>query len=97
MKLTTADHGAALIKKYSIMVKVLYGWHFARITRVLLGGLIIWRAVVSADWAIAIIGILLVVFAIANVGCCTTAGNTRHKGHTMPGNLAGDIEFEEVR
>lgn len=80
------------------MAKVLYGWHFARIIRVLLGGLIVWRAVVSADWAIAIIGILLVVHAVANIGCCIPDANARNNNNTtMPNNLDGDIEFEEVR
>ena len=79
------------------MAKALYGWHFARIIRVLLGGLIVWRAVVSADWAIAIIGMLLVILSVANVGCCATGGNARNNNdYIMPNNLDGDIEFEEV-
>lgn len=80
------------------MKRLLQSWHLVRIIRLVLGIIITWDAIKTGNWAIATIGILLVLATIANVGCCMTPGY--RTGKTAPvniANLAENIEYEEVR
>jgi len=78
------------------MNHVLRGWHIARILRLILGCIIVWNALATGDWGIAIIGTVLVLAAIVNVGCCGIHGTCAIKGKTSEVSVAEDIEYEEL-
>jgi len=78
------------------MRNLLQGWHFARLLRLVLGSIIIWNAVTAGDWPIAIIGTLLVLTAVGNVGCCGISRAQGNLKESVKTGLTEDIEYEEV-
>lgn len=77
-------------------IAIFSGWHFMRWLRLLVGGYAVWQSVEMSDWMLAAAGVLLLVMAVFNIGCCGAGGctiqATRSSGKTE--NKA--IEYEEV-
>lgn len=78
------------------MNQILRGWHIARMLRLILGCIIVWNALTKGDWGIAIIGIVLVLAAVGNVGCCGIHSKCAIKGKTSQVSVVEDIEYEEL-
>ncbi|HWB28841.1 MAG TPA: hypothetical protein VG738_25380 [Chitinophagaceae bacterium] len=80
------------------MKRILQGWHFVRVLRLVLGIIIVWQSILQQEWAIAIIGMLLALLAIINVGCCTVnTGAVRRPVNMDSDRLTDDIVYEEVK
>lgn len=78
------------------MKTLLQGWHFARILRLILGVIIIVQGVILHETAYALMGGLLSLMAVVNVGCCGPAGcsvPTKSKSQST----SQPIEFEEMK
>ena len=73
--------------------KILSGWHFMRVIRLLLGVAVIVQSFIIKDIMFAIAGFLVTAMAVFNIGCCGT-GNCN-----IPKKNAGtkkEISYEEV-
>ncbi|HVX52582.1 MAG TPA: hypothetical protein VHB48_20650 [Chitinophagaceae bacterium] len=79
------------------MKRILQGWHFVRLLRLVLGIMIVWQAAETHDWAIAAIGMLLAGMAVINVGCCSVNTGCRQPRQINQKALDGDVVFEEVK
>jgi hypothetical protein len=75
--------------------KLLRNWNFMRITRLLLGILIIVQSVLVKDWIMGFLGLFFTALPLLNIGCCGASGCA------IPGkknSAAGtkEITYEEV-
>ena len=77
------------------MKNYLKGWGLMRSIRLLLGILIVVQGIQTKDWSFAILGGLLSLMPIINIGCCGAYGcRTAAKSDN---NRTETITYEEVR
>jgi hypothetical protein len=73
---------------------ILANWHFMRILRVFIAGIIIIQSVVAKDVLIGLFGVLILSMAVFNIGCCSGgACYTNYKKDIQP---TKDISYEEL-
>ena len=78
-----------------IMQKILQGWNFMRILRLVMGIIIIIQGINGGQALYIIIGILFSGMSLANIGCCGTTGcDVKHV--TSIKNKSKDINYEEL-
>ena len=75
--------------------RILSQWNFARIVRLVLGGVIIAQGVMVHDWGLGIMGSLFASMALFGFGCAGGACATPIKKSNN--KSIQDVEFEEVR
>ena len=77
------------------MKKILEGWNFMRILRLVMGIIIIIQGINGGEALYIIIGILFSGMSLANIGCCgTTACEVKHD--TSFKNKSKVINYEEL-
>jgi hypothetical protein len=69
--------------------RIVQGWNWMRILRIIAGLAITIQGVYAADWLFAIAGMLFTALALLNMGCCATTGC----GYT---NNTGSKKVEET-
>ncbi|MBL7931643.1 MAG: hypothetical protein JNL60_07070 [Bacteroidia bacterium] len=80
--------------------RLLTGWTFMRILRLALGVFMTVQAISGSDFLLGMLGLILLLQAFYNVGCCGTYGCDINQS---PGKQASvpksteDITFEEVK
>lgn len=75
---------------------ILQNWNLSRWIRLALGIIILIQAVVAADVMVGVMGAMLIVMPLLNVGCCSTAGYCS-TGKSGSGKDLSQTEFEEVK
>lgn len=79
----------------NIIQKLSSGWHLARILRTALGLAAAVEAIRMHDWAIGLLGAILLYQGLTDIGCCSAAGcataPTRNRQKTQ------DITYEEIK
>jgi hypothetical protein len=89
---TMAARGEVLNQNWSNMYKAIFtNWTLMRLLRLVVGIFAIAQAVETRDVSVAIIGILLAVMAIANIGCCGAACSVPRRNETEK-----EVTYEEV-
>jgi hypothetical protein len=76
------------------MKTILQGWHFMRILRLVLALGILAQGIIARDAVTIILGVVFGGMAIANIGCCGTAGCAINQRSTN--SKTQDIQYEEV-
>ena len=76
------------------MKRILQGWHFMRILRLVLALIIVAQGIAARDTVMIVLGVLFGGMAIANIGCCGVGGCAVNQRSTN--NKTEDIEYEEV-
>ena len=56
------------------MKRILKGWRFMRIIRLLIGLYFCWEALATKEWLLGLAGLLITWMALADVGCCGAKG-----------------------
>lgn len=74
--------------------RILSGWNFMRIARLVLGIFIIVQGIVTKEWVFALLGGLFAIMPLFNIGCCGASGCgiPASKNNKKP----EDITYEEV-
>jgi hypothetical protein len=80
--------------------RILNGWNLSRMLRLAMGTYILVMGIISNDWFVALIGGLLVVMPVLNIGCCGTStcsvdlpkSNSRSADQMKNNNLPNNIE-----
>lgn len=75
---------------------IIQNWNLSRWIRLGLGIIILVQAVVAADIMVGIMGAMLILMPLLNVGCCSTAGYCS-TGKARSGKELSQTEFEEVK
>ena len=52
------------------MKRILKGWRFMRIIRLLIGLYFCWEALATKEWLLGLAGLLITWMALADAGCC---------------------------
>lgn len=73
----------------------LKGWHFTRVVRLALGVFIIAQGIHVHDWSFAVMGTLLTLMPLLNIGCCG-AGGCSIQRPTQNKDDAQEIVYEEI-
>ena len=68
---------------------------FSRLLRLALGVFVVVQGIVTNDWIFALIGALLAVMPLLNIGCCGLPGYCATSRSSN--NETEDISYEEVR
>ena len=76
------------------MKTILQGWHFMRILRLVLAIGILAQGITARDIVTILLGVVFGGMAVANIGCCGTAGCAVNQRSTN--NKTEDIHYEEV-
>ncbi|ODT34849.1 MAG: hypothetical protein BGN92_10250 [Sphingobacteriales bacterium 41-5] len=77
---------------------LLSNWNFLRITRLVLGVILIVQALQQQFWAAGLLGGLLLFQAITNTGCCGSAGcAVRPSDNRKKGGNLDSVEYDEVK
>jgi len=73
---------------------ILNNWNFMRFARLGLGIAILVQSIVSRDWTMVVLGVLLTGMPIFNIGCCGVGGCTSPVKTNV--ETKKDITYEEV-
>ena len=77
------------------MKKLLFSnWNFMRFLRLGLGLAILFQAALAANLSMGVVGLLLTLMPLLNMGCCSAAGCNVPSNKTT--KKTGDINYEEV-
>ncbi|MGN6567825.1 MAG: hypothetical protein ACTHJ0_07730 [Flavipsychrobacter sp.] len=78
--------------------RLLSNWHVARITRLVLGLLVLIMGIQMHDWSAGLISLVFLYMAFANTGCCGVQEcyTPAKKGKATRQNTT-DVEYEEVK
>ena len=76
------------------MERILKGWNFVRLIRLVLGMYITVQSAMTGEWILGIAGLFLTGMAVWNLGCCGVNG-CYPVMKSNPG-LVKDIIYEEV-
>ncbi|HPH24095.1 MAG TPA: hypothetical protein PLW32_09440 [Chitinophagaceae bacterium] len=77
------------------MKKILQGWNFVRILRLVFGIIILIQGIVQADYLFAFIGVVFAALSVANIGCCGTQACATNIQTKSTQNIK-DVSYEEV-
>lgn len=80
----------------NLKYRILSGWSFLRLLRLGLSTLIIYQAIMAADWMVGTLGGLLFLQSAFNYGCCSTAGSC-NSYNTKDSDDEQEITFEEIK
>lgn len=76
------------------MKRLITGWHFVRLLRLVLGVAILVQGILARDVTSMVLGALFVLMAVVNVGCCGAKGCSVS---TMSDNITRRrINYEEL-
>ena len=76
------------------MERIIKGWNFVRLIRLVLGLYIMVQSVLTKEWILGFAGFFLAGTALFNVGCCGVYGcQPTFKSNSGP---AKEIVYEEV-
>lgn len=80
------------------MIKtIIQNWNLMRFIRLLLGVMIIVQSINNKDYLFAFIGLLFAGMALANIGCCGSAGcSTNSYSNKKNTNSINETTYEEV-
>ncbi len=53
-----------------MMERILKGWNFIRVVRLVFGGMICWQAFAMNEWLLFSAGLFFAGTAVFNIGCC---------------------------
>ena len=87
-------------KLSDIRQRILHGWNLIRFIRLGLALFISYHALVNYDWIFAILGGILLVQSLLNVGCCGVGGCETDQLPKRPGSYKRSVDettFEEVK
>ena len=70
-------------------------WNFMRFLRLGLGIFIIIQSVIAQDWTMGVLGTVLTIMPVFNIGCCGARGCARVT-QKRNSDTAKDITYEEV-
>ena len=72
-------------------------WGFMRWIRLVFGAFAIVNAILTKDITFALLGVVVGVMALFNIGCCgTNQCDTNYKNQNNDNNKISDVEYEEV-
>lgn len=71
-------------------------WNFMRAVRMALALFILVEAVVNYDVMFGVVGFVLLLQSVFNVGCCSSGACYTGKVHDVP-NDSQEISFEEIK
>ncbi|MBW7869098.1 MAG: hypothetical protein H3C31_12315 [Brumimicrobium sp.] len=77
------------------MNKLVTGWNFMRVFRLLLGIFILIEGIRSQENAVLLFGGLFTLMPLFNIGCCGPAGCSTPI--SKDSNLNKEIEYEEIK
>lgn len=75
--------------------RILSGWNLVRILRLVLGIIIIVQGISTKEWTFVMLGSLLTLMPLLNIGCCGPSGC--NVPATQSRRQTKDISYEEVR
>lgn len=76
------------------MERILKGWNFVRIVRLVFGVVICWQAFATKEWLLFFAGLFFAGTAVYNIGCC---GMSACQTFTKPAkNPDREITYEEM-
>jgi hypothetical protein len=77
------------------MQTLLSGWNIMRVLRLVIGIAAMIQAYQQSSWPLAVAGFFVMLLALANLGCCGTAGCTV-KSRPRKDNSKNEITYEEL-
>ena len=77
------------------MKKILQGWNFVRVLRLVFGIIILVQGIVQGDYFFALIGLIFAGLSVANIGCCGTQACATNIQTKSTQNIK-DVSYEEV-
>lgn len=77
------------MKASTIFIK----WNFMRVLQFILGSIVLIQALIERDFLFGVGGLLFILMAIFNLGCCNNACYTPTKKNKTPQD---DVIYEEV-
>ncbi|MBS1689810.1 MAG: hypothetical protein JSS96_13865 [Bacteroidetes bacterium] len=83
----------------SLKQRLLTNWHVARITRAVLGLLVLIMGIQMHDWSAGLISLVFIYMAVTNTGCCGVQEcytPARKDKDTLQQNT-NEIDYEEVK
>ena len=87
-------------KMKGLKQRLLTNWHVARITRLVLGLLVLVMGIQMRDWSAGLISLVFLYMALANTGCCGVQGcytpAIKNKNTPLAETEKG-IDYEEVK
>jgi hypothetical protein len=79
------------------MERILKGWNFMRVVRLLIGLYAGWQSVVMQEWMLGLAGVFVAGTALMNVGCCgVNSCQPMIKTKTGAAGSPKDVIYEEV-
>jgi len=83
----------------SLKQRLLTNWHAARITRAVLGLLVLIMGIQMHDWSAGLISLVFIYMAVTDTGCCGVQGcyTPAAKNKRPIQKNTNDIDYEEVK
>lgn len=85
---------------FDIKQTLLQGWTLVRFIRLGLALIVSYEAFKNYDWMLAVLGALLLIQSLLNVGCCGVSGcdvNQMGNKFASAEKAAEEITFEEIK
>ena len=76
--------------------RIIYGWDFPRILRLIIGLALITMAIITKEWTIALLGGFFSMQSVLNMGCCGIQQSCSTRT-TSSIKKDQEVQYEEVR